>query len=159
MLCCSAMLRPQAYTAITVHLKQTNICLPSWVDSLTLAPSWLSLATQQHQNKILCQFVVTHIRRNEKYVSFNLHKSTIVTILFDRSYFQSCTACQPHRSCQATPLLPADGVWWGEGGHGGRHWDRDGHPASFPTCWVLALLLVCEIQMNNTWNFTINVML
>lgn len=67
--------------------------------------------------------------------------------LLDISYFQWCTVCQPHRSCQATPLLPADGVWWGEGGHGGRHWDRDGHPVSLPTRWALALLFVCETQI------------
>lgn len=74
--------------------------------------------------------------------------SVMIAWWFDISYFQSCTVCQPHRSCQATPLLPADGVWWGEGGHGGRHWDRNGHPASLTTCWVLALLFVCETQIS-----------
>lgn len=39
---------------------QTNISLPSWVDSLTLVPSLLSLAAEQHQHKILYQVVVTY---------------------------------------------------------------------------------------------------
>lgn len=50
----------------------------------------------------------------------------------------------PYRSCQATPLLPPDGVGRREGGHGGRHWDRDGHPVSLPTRGPLPLLFVCE---------------
>lgn len=55
-------------------------------------------------------------------------------------------------SCQATPLLPTDGVWWGECGHGGRHWDRDGHPVPLPTRGTLALLFICETQtLACTW--------
>lgn len=54
--------------------------------------------------------------------------------------------CWSHRSSQATPLLPADGVWRGEGGHGGRHWDRYGHSVSLPTRWALPLFFVCETQ-------------
>lgn len=40
--------------------------LPSWVDSLTLVPSLLSLAAWQHQNEILCQFIITHIQEETK---------------------------------------------------------------------------------------------
>lgn len=40
-----------------------------------------------------------------------LYNVVMIGWLLDISYFQWCTVCQPHRSCQATPLLPADGVW------------------------------------------------
>lgn len=77
--------------------------------------------------------------------------------LRDISYFPLCTVCCSHRSCQATPLLPPDGVWWGEGGHRGRHWDRDGHPVPLPTRGAVMLLFVCwpkhqHLKTHNPWN-------
>jgi len=51
-----------------------------------------------------------------------------------------------YRSRQATPLMPADAVWRGEGGHRGSHWDRDGHLVSLPTRGAVALLFVFEPQ-------------
>lgn len=55
-----------------------------------------------------------------------------------------------YRSCQTTPLLPADGVWWWEAGHRWRHWNRDGDPVSLPTCRMLMLLFVCETQTHTS---------
>lgn len=55
-----------------------------------------------------------------------------------------------YRSCQATPLLPANGVRWWEGGHRWRHWNRDGNPVSLPTCRMLMLLFICETQTHTS---------
>ena len=58
-----------------------------------------------------------------------------------------CDMHKPYRSCQATPLLPANAVWRGKCGHRGCHWDRDRHPVSLPTRGAVGLLFfVCETQ-------------